>query len=141
MPGAYRSAKFQRVQELHQRLLERAKETSASDFDAVLNLGAAVLLHGTLEATHLDLVWNWVDPNVRVELENEHGELAHDLDFLTELSQTDPGSEDLILTAKALSRRLKRHIERDERILYRPLSRYVELEREERSGQENGPRE
>ena len=132
MRGAYRSERFRRVQQLHARLLTRAAETSASDVDAVLNLGAAVLLHGTLEATHLDLVWSWVDPHVRVELENEHDDLARDLDFLAELAASDPGSEDLSLTTEALRRRLQQHIKRDDRVLYRPLSRYVELEESER---------
>lgn len=120
-------ADFRHVQELHRRLLSRAAETPAADVAAVLNLGAAVLLHGSLEPTHLGVVWSWVDPAVRVELEREHQALAEDLDFLSELVENDPDSEDLLVTTAALRTRLTEHIERDDRTLYAPLARYAEL--------------
>lgn len=108
--------------------MRQAERTRSGDVQAVLNLGAAVLLHASLEPAHLERVLRLVDPTVRRELADEHEHLEEDLDLLQELNDTEPEAEDVALLADAVLARLRAHLERDERTLYRPLDRLLEAD-------------
>ena len=107
----------------HRRLLGRAAHTHGNNVAAVLNLGVAVLVHGAIEPLLLEPVLRWVDPTVRNELEDEHASLERDLRFLEEMSLSEPGSDDTTTLSEAILDRLRRHVLRDERTLYRPLEK------------------
>lgn len=116
------------VARLHQELAERAAYGSWESVGAVLNLGTAVLLHGTLERWLLHPSHRLLDPAVIRELDGEHARLADDLETLDDLWRSSPGSPDVEVLAEALFRRLRDHLERDERTLYGPLARLRRLE-------------
>ena len=118
----------------HRHLLELAAATRADDLQAVLNLGAAVLLHAALEPAHLRRVLALIDPAVLEELQDQHVQLEHDLRFLRELAEGDPHSEDLELMTSAVLERIRSHIERDQRTLYGPMARLHDLEASRESG-------
>lgn len=115
----------------HRWLLDLATRTTSDDVQAVLNLGAGVVLHGSLEPAHLQEVLRFVDPTVLRTLTIEHEQLAADLDLLEELAETEPDSEDVRLLAAALLERLRAHLARDERTLYRPMARLRAVESDE----------
>ena len=122
------------VTRLHQQLCERALKTSSENVTAVLNLGTAVLMHGSLEPAHLATVLRWVDPTVLHRLSAEHAALAKDLEYLDELRHADPESADIAVMADAILCRLRDHLELDERTLYRPLARLREVEERPEEG-------
>lgn len=126
MQDAEARARMREIREAHRRLEGRAAQTQPDDYRAVQSLGETVLEHGAEEVARLAPIWRWVDPAVQEELAAEHASLQEDLQFLAELQQTAPGSEDLRLVAAGLLERLLRHIRRDERTLYQPLARYLE---------------
>jgi hypothetical protein len=107
----------------HRRLRELAEETGDDQVQAIITLAAAVLLHGALEPAHLGGILRFVDPAVFAELANEHASLAEDIVCLRELRADDPASEDARLLSAAIRRRVVANLERDERVLYRPLRR------------------
>ena len=109
----------------HRTLVDLAEDTASEDIQAVLSLGAAVLAHGSLERLHLERVLRLVDPSVLRELGQEHQRLQEHLELLRELQQSEPGSEDVAILAAALLERLREHIDRDERTLYRPMARLL----------------
>jgi hypothetical protein len=113
----------------HRSLIALAAETRSGNVQAVLNLGAAVLLHGLLEPTHLGAILRLVDPTVRFELQQEHAGLESDLALLAELNRSGDATEDSEALAGALLVRLRNHVQRDERTLYRPLGRLQQLPR------------
>jgi hypothetical protein len=111
----------------HHALSELAAATSPGNVEAVLNLGAAVLMHALLEPAVLDPVLRLVDRSVRESLRDEHVALGDDLALLAEIHRGgDPGGDAEIL-ASALHARLTAHVARDERTLYRPLGRLSQL--------------
>ena len=118
----------------HRSLVALAADTASDDIQAVLNLGAAVLVHGSLERLHLQRVLQLVDPSVLRELEQEHQRLEEHLDLLRELQQSEPGAEDVTILAAALLERLRQHIDRDERTLYRPMARLLGADGADGSG-------
>lgn len=111
----------------HRALLELAASTRPENIEAVLNLGAAVLMHGLLEPAVLEPVLRLVDPSVREALRDEHTALADDLALLAELHRDGSQAADAEALAGALHARLREHLARDERTLYRPLGRLSQL--------------
>lgn len=107
----------------HHRLRELAEETGDGQVQAILVLAAAVLLHGELEPAHLSGVLRFVDQAVLDELADEHASLDEDIACLRELRDEDTESPDAALLATAIRQRLLSHLERDERVLYRPWRR------------------
>lgn len=107
----------------HRRLARRAGDTPDSDFAAVLALGLAVSMHGVVEQIGLYAANRFLDPSVVERLREEHRRLADDLAFFEQLLGSKPDSEDLPALSQALLQRLRVHLERDERLLYRPLER------------------
>lgn len=118
---------FAEIAALHDWLALLASETSASDPQAVLNLGAGVVLHGSLEGFHLARVLRLADPAVVVELEADHARLHKDLLFLREQAAAGADGEELRQLSTGLLEALRRHLDRDQRTLYRPLGRLLEL--------------
>lgn len=112
---------------LHKWLAELARDTSPVDVHAVLNLGAAVVLHGSLEPCHLGRVLRLADPAVVADLEADHSRLHKDLVFLHEQTHSGADAQEQAALAAGLLEALRRHLDRDERTLYRPLSRLLEL--------------
>jgi hypothetical protein len=127
---------LQQSAEEHRQLLVRARHTTGSEVDAVLNLGRAVLLHGILERSHIYAANQYLADAVVEQFTADHARLAADLGLLEELRQSDPESPDLVVLSGALLARLLEHLERDERTLYRPLERLgvAEKPRPARSG-------
>lgn len=107
----------------HHRLLELARDTDSSDVAAVLALGTAVLLHGSLEPAHLSRALSLADPVVREELRSDHSILDESLRLLGELQESEPGSPDVDALAAAVLARVRAHLERDDRTLYRAANR------------------
>lgn len=120
-------APFAEVAALHQWLADLASDTDSADPQAVLNLGAAVVLHGSLEPWHLARVLRLADPAVVTELQTDHTRLHKDLQFLREQARAGADADELEQLCAGLLVALRRHLDRDQRTLYRPLSRLLEL--------------
>jgi len=123
MTTAARPLDIEAITAQHERLADLAEQVRPDDVDAVLVLGAAVLLHGLLEPAHLGPVLGLVDPTVEAEMALDHQRLADDLGFLEELAGTEPGSADIAVLAGAILERLRLHLRRDQGALYAPLAR------------------
>ncbi len=111
------------IRTVHQELERRAAGSGWESVDAVLNLGAAVLLHGVLERLVIHPNHVLLDPAVIQQLNTEHRRLTHHLQTLEELRQSDPTSPDLPPLAEAVFHRLQEHLRRDSRTIYGPLTR------------------
>lgn len=111
----------------HRALVELTEMTRPDNIEAVLNLGAAVLMHSLVEPTVLEPVLGLVDPAVRQSLRDEHTALSEDLALLDELYREGGQTGDVETLARALHARLREHAARDERTLYRPLGRLSQL--------------
>jgi hypothetical protein len=111
----------------HRALAELAVSTHPDNVEAVLNLGAAVLMHALLEPAVLDPVLRLVDRTVRESLRDEHAALGEDLALLAQLHRDGDLGGDAEVLARALHARLTAHVARDERTLYRPLGRLSQL--------------
>lgn len=109
----------------HGDLRRRAAATSADDADAVLNLGAAVVVHGVLERALGLPSSNYVAAAVVEELLADHRQLAEDLALLEELnrSESERRCPDTEALSKAVMAHLTQHLERDDRLLYGSLQR------------------
>jgi uncharacterized protein (DUF2236 family) len=116
-------AQFDRLARLHRGLVERAQAADGTCVAAVLNLGAATLLHAELETLFLRARSRFLDPAVVEELAADHDRLAQGLGLLEQLWRDDPASPDLVPLAAAVHQHLRGHVERDERALYQPLAR------------------
>jgi hypothetical protein len=84
-------------------------------------------MHGLLEPAVLSPVLRLVDPAVRESLRDEHAALRDDLALLAELHRDGAQNDDAEALAGALHARLREHVDRDERTLYRPLGRLSQL--------------
>lgn len=115
------------IRRIHQDLAERTAEAQGECVGAVLNLGAAVLLHGALERLAVLPSLHLLDPAVVRELEVEHARLADDLRTLGELWRTSPTSPDVRSLSEAIFRHLREHLRRDARMLYGSLARLQDL--------------
>ena len=63
-----------------------------------------------------------LDPAVRAELAAEHQQLAEDLSLLEWLLRTTPDSPDVSVLSMSLARRMRQHLERDQRLLNKSLA-------------------
>lgn len=110
------AAKFQR------KLIDRAWHTKCSCPHSVLNLGAAVAAHSRLVAR----LWErqpFIEDIVSEEISAEHLRLEQNLELLETLSRSDPDSTDIVPLTNALLDRIRALLEREERVLYKPLLR------------------
>jgi hypothetical protein len=107
-----------RVVHAHQRLMRRLATAKPNPAD-VLNLGTAVILHGTLERRWLIGLRPLLDRAAAAQLDEEHVRLEEDLELLESIFETCPDSPDVGPLCGALLDRLREHVDRDERVLYR----------------------
>lgn len=114
----------------HRVLIERAAATRWEDVAAVLNLGSAVALHAVVERAVVSPASKYLSAAVVQQLMADHDRLAEELGCLDELSRlashdgSPPASGsggDLHAMSRAVLERLRSHLKRDERVLYRPL--------------------
>jgi len=110
----------------HDRLRALASTTPPDNVQAVLNLAAAVLLHGAIEPAHLQRILRFVDPAVLRDLAIQHERFERDVEFLIELQRAEPSSPDIQTLAEAILRRAQQHLDRDDRVLYGPMKRFLE---------------
>lgn len=118
------AAKFQR------QLIDQARQTESSRPAAVLDLGAAVVSH----SKHVEGLWGqhpFIEEIVAEEISAEHRQIDEDLELLANLSQSDPESTDIVPLASALLERIRALLEREERVLYKPLLRIPTRSEEE----------
>ena len=123
MDGRSDRRKLRAAADEHRRLRRLAAAITADDLEAVLGLGSAVVLHGLVEEDRLYHVHRYLDPAVRRQLIDEHREIGRHLELLEQLREANPKGHDLETLSIAVLDRLQRHLERDERVVYRPLRR------------------
>ena len=87
----------------------------------VLDAGAEVLAFADLEERLFFPILPLLDPLAAAELEQEHHQLADDLQLLHHLIAATPDSPDVGTLASALARRLRSHIARDGRLIAQGL--------------------
>ena len=92
-------------------LLASPRETLAA--------GEALLAFAKHEDAAFSALTPLLDPAVSAELCAEHEQIADDLDLLDWLLRTAPDSPDLPVLTTSLVRRMRRHIDRDGRLLAR----------------------
>jgi hypothetical protein len=114
------------VTRAHGRLARRLAEARPEPRD-VLDLGTAVILHGALERRLLLAPSPVLDQAALAQLEEEHARLEDDLELLESILETNPDSPDVAPLCTALLERLRDHVARDDRVLYR-LARGVRAE-------------
>lgn len=107
-----------RVTRAHLRLARRVAEARPTPAD-VLDLGTAVILHGALERRWLLALRPMLDKAAVAQLDEEHERLEDDLELLESILDTTPDSPDVSPLCAALLERLREHVARDERLLYR----------------------
>ena len=107
-----------RVARAHVRLARRLAAAPPNPAD-VLDLGTAVVLHGALERRWLLSLRPMLDKAAIAQLDEEHERLEDDLDLLESIVEANPDSPDVASLCTALLERLRDHVARDERVLYR----------------------
>jgi hypothetical protein len=125
--GAHEAFELDDLAARHGQLRLRAERTAGSDAAAVLELGAAVLVHRALQVARATRILTWLDPAVAARIGAEQDELGQDLELLRELLESEPPSDDATVLAAALLRRIREHLRHDERVLQRPLQRLLAL--------------
>lgn len=106
------------VTRAHERLARRLAE-ARPDPREVLDLGTAVVLHGALERRVLLAQAPVIDQAALAQFDEEHARLADDLELLESILDTAPDSPDVAPLCRALLDRLRGHVARDDRVLYR----------------------
>ena len=84
-----------------------------------LAAGQALLAFAKHEDEAFSALTALLDPAARAELNAEHDQIADDLELLGWLLRTAPDSPDLPVLTTSLVRRMRRHIDRDGRLLAR----------------------
>lgn len=107
-----------RVTRAHVRLARRLAQARPRPAD-VLDLGTAVILHGALERRWLLALRPMLDQAAIAQLDQEHERLDDDLELLESILDASPDSPDVGPLCAALLERLREHVARDERVLYR----------------------
>ena len=103
-----------RQQSLRARL--EALHPSAQE---ILQVGAEVLEFAEREEDAFFPLLPLLDPIARAELAHEHDEMREDLQLLEWLLSTSPDSPDIDILAAAVVDRMRKHVERDGRLLLR----------------------
>jgi hypothetical protein len=86
-----------------------------------LAAGEALLAFAKHEDEAFSALTPLLDPAARAELCAEHEQIAEDLELLGWLLRTAPDSSDLPVLTTSLVRRMRRHIDRDGRLLARAV--------------------
>ncbi len=106
------------VTRAHGRLARRLAEARPEPRE-VLGLGTAVVLHGALERRVLLAQSPVLDQAAVAQLDEEHARLEEDLELLESILEASPDSPDVGPLCGALLERLREHVARDDRVLYR----------------------
>jgi len=114
---------FECAAELHSVLLRRAHATDRDSPAQVLNLAAAVVLHGLLERAAVLGTARFVSEDLRDSLENEHASLRGAIDLMEELATNPADADDLQALGRAVHDEILQHVERDNRVIYESLAR------------------
>ena len=109
---------LQRLIDQQQALLARLEPLHPSARE-ILRLGAEVLEFAEREEDAFFPLLPLLDPIARAELGHEHDEIREDLQLLEWLLSTSPDSADIDILAAAVVDRMRKHVERDGRLLLR----------------------
>ena len=107
----------------HRRLVARAHATDRRDTAAVYNLAVAVLIHAELERCAVFGRARYISSELQQTLDGEHAALAEALGLMEELAAGDADAGDLEALCGAVCDRIRRHVERDDRVIYGSLAR------------------
>jgi hypothetical protein len=118
-----------RVAGAHAALLDESRRIERSSVDVTLSLGAALRLHQVMLELIPDPLRSFANEEIVAELGIEERGLAENLDYLKSLHAAEPNSPDVNPLAAALLDRIRQHLERSERVLFRPLQRLYSDER------------
>ena len=117
------TAQLTKMAQAHRILIKHAQSlNSIQGANEVISLGAEVTAHviATAELRSQNRVLDLV---VTEELDSEHRRLADDLCLLETLNDTNPESVDVKTLSSALLDRIQTLLEREQRMIYRPLLR------------------
>lgn len=112
-----------RVIGAHAALLDESRRIERSSVDVALSLGAALHLHQVMLELIPDPLRSFANEEIVGELGLEARSLAENLDYLRSLHAAEPDSPDVDPLAAAVLDRIRQHLERSERMLFRPLQR------------------
>ena len=112
---------LKRLAPANARLLARAKRTSGESADAVLNLGAGIVFLNQMTNCLVGSLESLLDEAVQQQLAADERDLAENLDHLDVLCDTEPDSADIAALATALVERMREHLERKDRVVFRLL--------------------
>ena len=123
-------AEFVETSKLQHKLVDRARQTTCHCPSSVLNLGAAVASHSMIVARLWEL-HPFIEDIVAEEIAAEHLRIDQDLELLETLSRSAPDSTDIGPLASALLDRIRALLEREDRVLFKPLLRLPTPTKEE----------
>ena len=109
---------LERLIDQQQALLGRLEALHPSAQE-ILRFGAEVLKFAEREEDAFFPLLPLLDPIARAELGHEHDEMREDLQLLEWLLSTSPDSPDIDILAAAVVDRMRKHVERDGRLLLR----------------------
>jgi hypothetical protein len=112
-----------RLSQAHRALLDeaRAHREQHPALDIALSLGAGVRVHQVMVELIPDSLRSVADEGLIEALGVESRRLEENLDFLKSMSETEPRSPDVGPLSAALVERIREHLERSDRALFRPL--------------------
>jgi hemerythrin-like domain-containing protein len=105
----------------HAALLAESRRLERSSVDATLSLGAAIRVHQVMLELIPERLRSVADEEVIAELRAEERSLGENLDYLKSLYAAEPDSPDVDALAAALLERIRQHLDRSDRVLFRPL--------------------
>lgn len=100
-----------------QRALEARIHDLTPCAEEALIVGEALLAFAGREDEAFSALAPLLDPAAQQELVTEHQQIAEDLTLLDWLVRTTPDSPDVAVLTTSLVRRMRQHIDRDERLL------------------------
>jgi hypothetical protein len=107
---------------VEQRELQSNIEGLLASPRETLAAGEALLAFAAHEDDAFSTLAPLLDPAAHAELNAEHQQIAEDLELLRWLIRTSPDSPDLTVLTTSLVRRMRRHIQRDGRLLARAVA-------------------
>lgn len=108
----------------HRSLLARARSTGCACPDAVLSLGVALELHRLLMGFVPRGARALLDDSVVEDIDTEGAGIAENLAHLSAVRDSEPHSAEVDTLSAALLDRMKAHLDRCDRAVFRPLGRF-----------------
>jgi hypothetical protein len=121
------NASLESAAQAHRRLVARVHATDRRDTAAVYNLAVAVLIHAELERCAVFGRARYVSSELQQTLESEHAALVEALGLMEELAASAADDGDLEALCGAVCDQVRRHVERDDRVIYGSLARLDRL--------------